>query len=70
MPWLQGTQKHKEPPMPEFYGLIQWMAEWGGRRIFAHGFSRGAMWLEHAILERPQCLEAVFLAGSETDFFR
>ena len=35
-----------------------------GRRFYACGTSRGSMWLEHGIRERPECFEAVLLTGS------
>jgi hypothetical protein len=71
MPYFHlATRGHKHPPVPDFYGLIQWLYEWGGKPIYAHGVSRGGMWLEHALLERPQCLQAVFLAGSDGDLLR
>lgn len=67
MPFIDGgraKEKHKTPPLPEFYGIIQFLYEWGARPIFAMGNSRGAMWLEHAIQEKPHAFKSVIIVGS------
>ena len=52
------------PPPEDFYAMITWLHECVGRRFYACGTSRGSMWLEHGIRERPECFEAVLLTGS------
>lgn len=73
LPMIEGSRsrdKHKTPPTEDFYAIIQWFFEFSGP-FYACGSSRGSMWLEHGIRERPECFEAVLLTGSyaNSDYF-
>ena len=64
IPGPHRRDKFKTPPPEDFYAMITWLHECVGRRFYACGTSRGSMWLEHGIRERPECFEAVLLTGS------
>ena len=66
VPVIESTLKkktHKMPPPTDFFQIIQYLYEYGDKRIYAVGTSRGSMWLSHALQERPSAFLAVLLTG-------